>query len=88
MAKQVPWNEVFLSEFIKLGCLTEEEEQIMRTRVQGWTVTKQSMELGMSRSKVNYLIKRLKAKYDSVQPYSELLPLRKFSAKETYMDTH
>lgn len=88
MAKQVPWNKIILEEFISIGGLTKEEEEIMRTRVAGWTVTKQSMELGMSRSKVNFLIKRLKAKYDAVQPYSAILPPRKSSVQETYMDNH
>lgn len=88
MAKQVPWNKIILEEFIRLGCLSEDEEAVMRTRVQGWTVTKQSIELGMSVSKVNFIIKRLKKKYDAVQPYSAILPPRKTSAAEIYMDTH
>lgn len=88
MSKQVPWNKVIFDEFVRLGGLTEEEEQIMRTRMQGWTITKQSMEFHMSVSKVNRIIKRLKVKYDQVQPHSDLLPPRRFSAKETYMDTH
>lgn len=88
MAHQVNWNLIILEEFVRLGGLTEEEEQVMRTRFQGKTVTQQSMELGMSISKVNRIIARLKAKYDNVQPYSKVLPPRKFSAKETYMDTH
>ena len=88
MAHQVLWTTVVLEEFIRLGGLTDEEEEIMRTRMAGWTITRQSMELGMSVSKVNKIINRLKIKYDSVQPYSTILPKRKFSAKETYMDTH
>lgn len=88
MSKQVPWNKIFLEEFIRLAALTEDEEAIMRTRVAGWTITKQSMELGMSRTKVNNIIKRLKVKYDGVQKYSVILPPRKSSAEEIYMDTH
>lgn len=71
-----------------MGALTEDEEKIIRTRVYGWTITKQAMTFGMSTAAVNRIIKRLKIKYDAVQPYSPLLPPRKFSAKETYMDTH
>lgn len=71
-----------------MGALTEDEEKIIRTRVHGWTITKQAMTFGMSTAAVNRIIKRLKVKYDAVQPYSPLLPTRKFSAKETYMDTH
>lgn len=88
MSKQVPWNKIFLEEFIRLAALTEDEEAIMRTRVAGWTITKQCMELGMSRTKVNNIIKRLKVKYDGVQKYSVILPPRKSSAEEIYMDTH
>lgn len=88
MSKQVPWNKIILEEFISLASLTQDEEAIMRTRVAGWTITKQSIELGMSVSKINFIIKRLKKKYDLIQPYSAILPPRKSSAEETYMDTH
>lgn len=86
MSKQVPWNKIILEEFIRIGGLTKEEEEIIRTRVAGWTITKQSMELCMSRSKVNYIIDRLKKKYDKCQKYSPILPPRKSSVEETYMD--
>lgn len=52
------------------------------------TISEQADMLGMSRSKVNYLIKRLKIKYDNAQKFSVILPPRKFSVKETYMDEH
>lgn len=86
MAKQVPWNKFIVEEFVSLAMLTEEEEMVLRTRVAGWPITKQSMELGMSVSTVNRIIKRLKVKYDNVERYSAILPPRKFSAQETYMD--
>ena len=86
MSRQVPWNLIILEEFIRIGALTEDEEAIMRTRVAGWTRTKQSMELHMSMSKIDKLISRLKVKYDNVQPYSPILPPRRSSAAETYMD--
>lgn len=86
--KQVIWTKIVLEEFIKLGNLTKEEEMIIRTRCQGWTVLKQSRELHMSVSSVNRHIKHLKAVYDKVQPHSCILPPRKKSAKELYMDTH
>lgn len=88
MAHQVPWNKIILERFIELGALTDIEEQIMRTRVAGWTITKQAITFGLSEPTVNRIIKRLKIKYDNVQKYDPLLPPRKFSAKETYMDTH
>ena len=87
MAHQVPWNKIILEEFIKEAMLTKEEEEIMRTRVAGWTRVEQSMRLGMSTQKVDRIIMRLKNKYDQVQKYDPILPPRKFSAKELYMDT-
>ena len=86
MSKQVPWNKVILETFIADALLTKEEEMIMRTRVAGWTRTKQSMELGMSLSSIDRCIQRLKVKYDYCQKYNPLLPPRKSSAAETYMD--
>lgn len=77
-----------MEEFNRLAMLSEEEYSIMETRLMGWTITKQSMELCMSESKINKIIARLKKKYDSVQPYSDILPVRKNSAQEIYMDTH
>lgn len=88
MSKQVPWNKIILEEFIDIGGLTKDEEMIIRTRVAGWSITEQSIKLNMSVSKVNYIIKRLKVKYDICQKYSLILPPRKKSAQETYMDTH
>lgn len=88
MAKQVPWNKIILEEFIDKALLTEDEEKIMRTRIAGWTRVQQSMEFGMSLATVDRIIRRLKAKYDHAQKYSPLLPVRKESAEELYMDTH
>lgn len=88
MSKQVNWNKPIYDEFVMLAQLNEDEQDILRTRMQNWTITKQSMEFGMSKSKIDRIIARLKVKYDAVQPYSNILPKRKFSAKETYMDTH
>lgn len=68
--------------------LSKEEEMIIRTRAEGWSITEQSMKLNMSTAKISRIIARLKIKYDNVQKYDVLLPPRKFSAKETYMDEH
>ncbi len=88
MAHQVPWCQAILEEFIEKACLTPEEEKIMRTRVAGWSISKQAIELGMSESTVNRIVHKLKLKYDNCQKYSEILPERKKSAAETWMDTH
>lgn len=86
MSHQVPWNKFILEEFIKTACLTKDEEMIMRTRVAGWSRTKQAMELGMSLATIDRLIASCKRKYDNAQKYSPLLPPRKASAQETWMD--
>lgn len=88
MAHQVLWSKIILERFIELAMLTKEEEEIIRTRVAGWTITEQAMKLGMSESKVNRITNRLKHKYDDVQKYDALLPPRKFSYKELYQDKH
>lgn len=88
MSNQVPWNKVILEEFIRLSTLSEEEEAVIRTRVAGWTRTRQSMELNMSMRKLDRIIAKLKIKYDQVEKFSPVLPPRKHSDAETYMDTH
>lgn len=88
MAKQVPWNKFIVERFVELAMLTEEEEEILRSRVDGMTITQQSIKYHMSISKVNKIIARLKKKYDAVEKYDVMLPPRKFSAEEIYMDTH
>lgn len=77
MAHEIFWNQIILNEFIRIGCLTDEEEQIMRTRVKGWSTEKQAQEFNMSISKVNALIKSCKEKYDNCQKYSPILPKRR-----------
>lgn len=88
MAHQVPWSKVIVETFISEAMLTKDEEMILRTRVAGWTRVQQSMQLGMSLSTVDRIINRLKKKYDQVQRYNPLLPPRKTSAEEIYMDEH
>lgn len=88
MSKQVPWSKIILETFIEEGCLTQEEEIVIRTRVAGWSRTKQSMELGLSLSSVDRIIKSLKLKYDNAQKYNPILPPRKESAKETWLDNN
>lgn len=88
MSKQVPWNKIIVEHFIELAMLSEEEQMIIRTRVSGWSRTKQANELGMSLTTVDRIIARLKKKYDKVQKYDPLLPPRKFSAKETWLDNN
>lgn len=88
MSRQVEWNKHILERFAELAMLNDEEYRIMETRIKGWTITRQSMEFGISTSAINRMIKRLKEKYDNVQKLDPTLPVRRYSAKEDYMDTH
>lgn len=82
--KEVAWTKRILETFIDEAMLTEDEEKIMRTRVKGWTIAKQSLEFGLSESAISKMIQRLKIKYDNVQKYNDTLPPRKNNVKETY----
>lgn len=75
--KDILWNKIILNEFIDLACLTETEEKVLRTMAAGWSRVKQSMELNLSVSAVDAVIATLRKKYDAVQPYSTILPVRR-----------
>lgn len=76
MSRQVAWNKIILDEFIRIGELTDFEEDVIRTRVRGWSRDKQSIEFNVSLSAIDRAIKRLKAKYDNACKYSPILPAR------------
>lgn len=88
MSTQVIWSKLILETFIKEANLSKEDEWIMRTRVAGWSRTKQCEYLHISVSNLDKRIARLKKRYDEVQKTNLLLPPRKFSAKELWQDTH
>lgn len=87
--KQVHWTKDTMEFFIEKGMLTEEQVYILESRVKGATVVEQSMHLHKSESSVHRQIKRIRDCYDIVQKqYPDKLPIRRYSAKEVYMDTH
>lgn len=75
--KDIIWNKVILDEFLQLALLTETEEKVLRTRIAGWSRVKQSMEMNLSVSTIDSIIRMIGIKYDMVQPYSNILPPRK-----------
>ena len=87
MAKEVPWNRVIMERFTHLAMLNETEQEILRTRIEGWTRVKQAREFGMSLATLDRYISELKRKYDAVQKYDDILPPRRYSKEEEYMDT-
>lgn len=89
MSHQIPWTKKLMEDFIDEGMLTEDEAFLLRSRVKGWTVTQQAMELHKSESTIHKMIRKIKVKYDRVQQESpDKYPIRFKSAQELYMDTH
>lgn len=88
--RQVPWNKKVLETFIEVAYLSEFEEQVIRTRVEkSWTVKKQAREFHVSEVTVHRCIRKLKDRYDEVQPhYSDVLPPRQKSTYEDYLDNN
>ncbi len=84
MAKQVIWTKTVLETFIREAELSELEEKIIRTRVKGWSRTRQALTFNLSLSTLDRSIRALKAKYDAVQKEHPELPERKENAKELY----
>lgn len=67
MAHQVQWTRTILDAFAEEAMLSDEEYQIMETRIKGWTVTRQAMYFNKSESAIHSIIKNLKIKYDAAQ---------------------
>lgn len=80
MSHEVPWNRQIVEEFIDRAMLSETEQWILRTRVQGMPRVQQADALGLSERSLDRAIRRLKAKYDRVQPGSDSLPPRRSGA--------
>lgn len=77
MSKEVPWDKVILERFIELSAMGPIEEKIIRKRVSGKSIVEISMETGLSESSINRIVRSLKIKYDQVQKYDPILPVRK-----------
>ena len=54
------------------ACLTEEETIVLQDWANGKSIANTSMMHHMSESKVNRLRKRIRQKYDGIQPYTDL----------------
>lgn len=77
MAHEVPWDRRIVEEFVSRAMLTQDEQWLLRTRIQGMPRCQQADALGLSERSVDRAIRRLKAKYDQVQPDSDILPPRR-----------
>lgn len=87
MTKHVFWTKVVLEAFIKEGNLNPRQEYIIRTRAQGFSISKQAEELHLSIDQVNKDIKELKKIYDATQINSKVLLPRCKNKKELYQKT-
>ena len=80
MRPKVPWTKTMLEKFIDEALLSEDEEKVLRTRIAGWSIVKQSMEFQMSTATVSRIINSIKQKYLKLQPlYPEIFPELKHS---------
>jgi hypothetical protein len=75
MLLRVPWTKTMLEKFIDEGLLTKDEEQVLRTRIAGWSIVKQSEEMGLSTATISRIITNITKKYKSVQQiYPDMFP--------------
>lgn len=85
----VPWNESFYDNFCRLAMLNQDEREVLRCRIMGYSITQISMCSNVSASKVSRIVRDLRNKYDSVQKhYPDVLPVRKETEQEKWQDTH
>ena len=66
------WNSRMLGAMQAHACLTEEETIVLMDWAKGRSIANTAMMHHMSESKVNRLRKRLRQKYDGIQPYTDL----------------
>lgn len=84
MTKQVFWTKAVLESFIQEGNLNKRQEFIIRTRAEGYTISRQAEELNLSVDQVNKEISELKKRYDATQKNSKILPPRCKNKKDLY----
>lgn len=88
MILNIPWTKTMLEKFIDEALLTEEEEKILRTRVAGWSIVRQSMEFGLSTATVSRIVQHLVAKYKVVQSkFPDIFPPFKESKYEKALNS-
>ena len=87
MRPKVPWTKTMLEKFVDEALLTEDEEKVLRTRIAGWSIVKQSMEMGLSTASVSRLIQSIRKKYKAIQPkFPDIFPPLKQTKYEKALD--
>ena len=87
MILKVPWTKTMLNKFIDEALLSDVEEKILRTRIAGWSIIKQSMEMGISTASISRIIKNIQTKYMIIQPqFPNVFPPLKIGKYEQALD--
>ena len=68
------FNSRLLGAMSEHACLTEDEEKVLKAWASGWSIAKTARLCSMDGSTVNRIRKRLRIKYDGIQPYTDLPP--------------
>ena len=71
------WNSRLLGAMQAHACLTEEETIVLMDWAHGRSIANTAMTHNMSTSKVDKIRKRLRMKYDGIQPYTDIPPRKK-----------
>ena len=71
------FNSKVLGAMQSHACLTEEESIVLTDWAKGKSIANTSMMHHMSTSKVDKIRRRLRDKYDGIQPYTDLPPRRR-----------
>lgn len=66
------WDKRMLGAFRALACLSEEEEVVLLDWANQRSIVHTALTHHMSERKVNNIRKRIRLKYDRVQPYTDL----------------
>lgn len=82
MAKQVVWTKPVLEDFIRLALMDERQEAVIRLHASGKSQVEICMQLNISESTLNRIIRELKDRYDEVQPHSEIMKPRQKDANK------
>lgn len=86
-APKKSWSDEVFEHFIDMAGLTEFEQGILESRIEGLTIKQQAAHFNCSTSKISTTIKRIKLMYDALQlQHPDKFPQRKSSEKETYQD--
>ena len=82
--KGIVWTKDIFNEFVSRAMLSDEEIAVVEASIKGHSQIKMSIELNMSLTKINTILRRCRVKYDAAQKESNILPERKQTIKDTF----